>query len=390
MWNTARWLLGILLGLLLVILWLREPAAPAPATVAPQASPEREPRGQPSRAPLAAHAPESIEAAASQAAPQGDPLVLANNQGAEYLKAGDLDAALERFEHCHAQDPEREVFRSNLSEALLRSALRSYGEHDLEGALGSLQRAVQLDVTRPQLQQLLARWLAEEELELDHWSVGSELLELSYDVHRPDLRESAPWIMEHLERVYGDLQLWFGVDPVRDLGLPKIRVVLYGDQGFDRLTGLGDWASGVFDGVVRIAVGERMAELPRWRQTMAHELVHAYIFALGGNGVPGWLNEGLAQLLESERPELERARRILGSQRFALADLKESLASWSDLTQIPKAYAQSLLFVELIRFEHGTEALRRMIVGCKSGHDPAEVFEGYAQVPLDSLLEFLR
>ena len=69
---------------------------------------------------------------------------------------------------------------------------------------------------------------------IDHWTESSDLLELSYDVKRPDLLNSSRLVMDHLERAYGDLHLWFGVDPVRELGVNKIRVVLYGDEQFDR------------------------------------------------------------------------------------------------------------------------------------------------------------
>jgi len=311
-----------------------------------------------------------------------DPLVLANNRGAELLLEGDLSAALAKFEACYGERPTSDVFRSNLGETLLRLALDRYAQAQFDPALGFLARAEELLPERAVLPRLHARWQQEAELELNHWSQGSDLIELSFDVTRPDLLAASDVVLQHLERSYGDLALWFGMDPIRDLGSPRFRVVLYDDAQFEALTGLGDWAAGVFDGVIRIAVGSDLSDKAHWRQTTSHELVHAFNYALAGSRVPGWLNEGLAQLLETEHPDLERARRQLGARRFPLAELRDSLATWTDSAEIARAYAQSLLLVAQIRHEQGAEVLRQMLLECKAGKAPADTYQDICGVPL--------
>ena len=166
----------------------------------------------------------------------------------------------------------------------------------------------------------------------------------------------------------------------------KIRVVVYDRAEFDRLTGLGDWAGGVFDGVIRVALDDLASERGRWERVLRHELAHAFVRVVGGDGVPGWLNEGLAQLLEEENaPNVALARaQIAGEELFALERLKESLATWTDAGEIARAYAQSLVFVAYLRDAAGEDALLALLASCRQG-SPAEL----AGVPLETHLAHL-
>src|SRR5206468_3284909 len=132
--------------------------------------------------------------------------------------------------------------------------------------------------------------------------------ELSFDTDREDILHHSHEVLEYLEESYEDLVRWFGTDPFAKG--PRIRVVLYRRADFDRMTGLGDWAAGVFDGVVRVSL-EDLAAGQAWRAVLVHELVHAFVQSLGGPAVPGWLNEGLAQLLEHRPDAVPRLRERL-------------------------------------------------------------------------------
>jgi len=316
-----------------------------------------------------------------------------NNEATLLLAEGQLTQAVEMFESCYAALPERNVFRHNLAETLVRLAREEYAERELEPALEHLGRAAELGSDREDagaLQRLLERWRSELELEANHWTEGSDLFELSYDTDREDLLRNAQRVLDHLERAYEKLRLWFGQDPVREGNRPRIRVVLYSAEEFDRITGLGDWAGGVFDGVVRISVRDLDAEEERWQRVMTHELVHAYVRAVGGPDVPGWLNEGLAQLLEQERPPVDTAlQKIVGERWFPLDELTGSLASWSDRDAILRAYAQSLVMVQHIAQDYGEQALLVMVSGCVDGTPVGDSFEAWTQVPLDFVLERL-
>ena len=321
-----------------------------------------------------------------------DPLIALNNQGIDALEAGDLEAAITLFEECVAADPEQAVYRRNLAESLARAAQRQREENEFADALASLARAVEVAPEREDLAQLLARWTTEAEIEESHWVDRSIHFALSYDGQRRDVLHGYQRVLDLLEEAYADLRDEFGIDPVT-LSDPRLKVVLYHPENFDALTGLGDWAGGVFDGVIRVPVQNLDAELGHLREVLRHELSHAFTRSAGGRGVPGWLNEGLAQLFEGPSAEdVARARQRLaihtgsGGELFALDSLRGSLASWSDRSEIELAYAQSLAFVEHIERTYGRSQLLALITGVEAGAELAEVFQERNLVSLERAL----
>ena len=82
---------------------------------------------------------------------------------------------------------------------------------------------------------------------------------------------------------------------------PKsIPVVLYSGEQFRDITRSPQWAAAAFDGIIRVPMrgaGEKGEDLDR---VLAHEFSHALIRSLATRGLPTWLNEGLASVLESD------------------------------------------------------------------------------------------
>ncbi len=320
-----------------------------------------------------------------------------NNDAAILLGDGQLEAAVAAFAECVGAQPSNDIYRGNLGEALMRLARRQYDERELDLALETFDRALPLLATRDDsdaLRELRARWEDERDVESNHWTEGSDLFELSYDTDREDILHHSQRVLDHLEHEYDALRAWFAADPVREKKSERIRVVLYRRSDFGRLTGLGDWAGGAFDGVVRIPVEDLVAEEGRWQLVVTHELVHAFVHALAGPTVPGWLNEGLAQFLERRDGDAraratQRAKARLGTTRYGLERLQGSLATWDDADAIGRAYAQSLLLVQRIATDYGDEALRRMVLDCARSVAPDVTFEEWTNVPLEFVLERL-
>jgi tetratricopeptide (TPR) repeat protein len=315
-----------------------------------------------------------------------------NNRARGLLEAGRLAEAVELFAACHAAVPGDDVFRRNLAEARFRLATQVYADGDLEGGIAELALAVEAAPERQELVDLLERWRRELELADGDTVAPGSYFHVEYDGGRTDLVAHAQEVLDFLEGggrygegAYETLRGVFRADPVLENG-EKIRVVIYDRAEFDRLTGLGDWAGGVFDGVIRVAVDDLQRERPRWERILRHELVHAFVREVGGRDVPGWLNEGLAQLHEEDSPDLAGARTALaGAELFPLEDLQESLATWNDPDAIARAYAQSLAFVAFLREHVGDGGLAALLTGCREGKKPAEI----AGVPLETYLSDL-
>lgn len=308
-----------------------------------------------------------------------------NAMGIRALDAGEADRAVGLFEQCVRGVPDEPIFRSNLAESLARRALRRRErEWPCAPCMADLERAATLAPEREDLAQLWKRWQTEAELERDFWRESSQHFDLAYDGERSEILHGSHRILEELESAYGDLALWFDVLPVEG-GKGRIPVVLYRREGFDALTGLGEWAGGAFDGTVRIPIGDLAREERALASVLRHELAHAFVMKSGGRKVPGWLNEGLAQWLELERePALERARATLeGAERFTLEELSGSLANFEDSAEVARAYAQSLLAVDRLVEQYGERIPFALVAACKEGRTPAEEFQKLTRVPLE-------
>jgi hypothetical protein len=125
-------------------------------------------------------------------------------------------------------------------------------------------------------------------------------------------------------------------------------VVLYTVQQFRDITRAPDWAGGVYDGQIRVAVKGALEHPEELDRVLAHEFVHAVVAQTGGQDVPLWINEGLATVFESDG--IEWARRVLADApaRIGLERLHGSFRRFEDAA-VTVAYAES------------TVAVRRMI-----------------------------
>lgn len=321
---------------------------------------------------------------ASDAEPEFDWRAL-NNAAVEALGEDDPARAVELLERCLEAAPGEAIVRRNLAQALVELALFERADRPpCRDCVDLLARALELAPERADVRSLHAKWRSEAEVEADFWSESSLYFDLSYDGSRDDLLADSFKLLNLLDQEYAELRDLFGADPVV-AGGPRIPVVLYRREGFDAVTGLGDWAGGAFDGTVRIPISDGTSVTsPALKRVLRHELVHAFVHAVAGRDVPGWLNEGLAQWLEPDASRAVDAAReaLAGDGSFTLAELEGSLATWDDPEQIALAYAWSLVLCDTVADDWGDRVLFRMVVGCAEGRSPAETFERATNVEL--------
>ena len=352
---------------------------------------------EPDRAPVAESAGRVAAPSAEPSVLEDDPWVLRNNEAVELLEQGQAARAAELFEACLAERPDDAVFRKNLGEALVARALAEHDEGRLREAVGSLERALELLDERPLLAEMLERWRTSHDLEEGFVRLENEHFELSFDGAREELLLSDWEVLKVLEDAYFELQLLFRRDPFREAadagggGLPKIQVTLYRREEFAAVTGLGDWAGGVFDGRVRVPVEHFGHERGRLTEVLHHELAHWFVRELGGRDVPGWLNEGLAQWVEPGRARSVAAARarLAGSEPFPLAKLAGSLGRWKDPASIRRAYAESLALVDRVATHYGESLLWQMLAAEREGPGAEEEFREATGVELAVVLDDL-
>jgi hypothetical protein len=220
------------------------------------------------------------------------------------------------------------------------------------------------------------------------WTDETEHFQVSYDGARSELLGGASVLTNALESAYQQYGELFGFYPV-EAGRPKIRVVLYRRDGFHEATGMGHWAGGLYDGTVRVPVDDLKREKSALVRVLRHELAHAFVHAGGGSGVPGWLNEGIAQRLEFDsmahaQTTLEKTRRDLhGVELIPLSALGGALGDLKDEAKIAQAYRQAIAFVGWIERQYGDHVPYQLVVKSKTGGGVPRAFELATGVKLD-------
>ena len=120
----------------------------------------------------------------------------------------------------------------------------------------------------------------------------------------------------------------------------SVEVVLYTSQQFRDITRGPAWAGGLYDGRIRVPVKGALEQIGDLERVLIHEYVHAIVANLAGRGVPAWVNEGLAVVLEPGG--LALAERVIAAARSRppLRQLHTGFGGLPD-AQAQLAYAES-------------------------------------------------
>lgn len=358
-------------------------------------------RETPVRPELAAPAPAlAPEVAASGPDPVSEPVAFderpydLNDQAIVALEDGRFDEAIEWLEEAATARPDVPTFGANLGEAYLRRARAGEGGpaaavEDFEAALERIDDPDR----RALIEELLERHRRIRDEERDFVVEPTLHFTFRYDGSREGLSDGVDRLKVLLEDTYQEFGERFGRRPV-EAGEGRIEVILYDAEGFDSVTGLGDWAGGVFDGKIRVPVEDLRSELrfARVKSVLRHETAHAFSHSIGGAAVPSWLNEGVAQWLEEparRESAVEIARAKLGaSALFPLSRLDGNLVGWEDRAEVARAYDQALAFVDHLSVQYGADLVFSMIAACREGGvgGAAEHFRERTLVELDAVL----
>lgn len=164
-------------------------------------------------------------------------------------------------------------------------------------------------------------------------------------------------VLEILEAAYYDIGAKLQAYPKR-----QISVTLLAKEDFFDITGSPDWASGLYEGQIKIPV--QGADRQQLKKVLYHEYVHAVLFDRIGPSCPWWFNEGLAQYLSDRVAEetapniavsddVEQVGNTMLSELGGVLNLDENTAS--------KAYRSALTGVQYLTRSYGEANLQRII-----------------------------
>lgn len=189
-------------------------------------------------------------------------------------------------------------------------------------------------------------------------------------------------ILQTLETHYNELGSELDLYPRE-----TVTVVIYGKQPFFDVTQAPKWSRGLNDGTLRIPVEGLRSMTPELSRVLKHELTHSFLTLLTYGRCPGWLHEGMAQLLEPA--ELGLRGRLLSAafskgQYVPLQQLRGSFTGYNG-DQARMAYAESLAVVEYVRSRYGLSALQQILKRIAGGSSAEEALQTVISQDYDQL-----
>jgi tetratricopeptide (TPR) repeat protein len=265
-----------------------------------------------------------------------------------YLALGNLHAARATAQRAIQFDA-----RNARSRALLGDALAALG--DREGAEAEYRRSLVLQAD-PEIERKLS-----EVAPAPVAPTRGAQFRIRYDgsVNEP----MGLAVLGSLDTAYGEYSTRLGFHPT-----DPVTVVLQTEAAFqDART--PDWAAGINDGTIRVAVRGLDVVTPRLTAVLRHELAHSFVATRTGGNCPTWLQEGISQWLEGgdpSRQDAELAERAKEGRLHSLLSLEGPFQGLEE-REVYQAYAESLSAVAHILRKRGEAGLVRLLAALADG-----------------------
>jgi tetratricopeptide (TPR) repeat protein len=259
-----------------------------------------------------------------------------------------------------------------LGEILYRAA-------DLSGAIGVYEQALARAPGEARLTARLEAWRREAAVH----DTFSTRIATHFNIlfEGPADQPMAARVSEMLEAIYWQVGGAIGAYP-KDI----LTVVLYSKEQFRDVTQSPSWAGGLYDGRIRVPVAGRVDE-KALRRVLAHEFTHAVVYSVAPRGVPQWLNEGLALLMErgGDAPPSAPAEGDLPS----LTKLEGSFARLSP-EEARAAYATSGAAAQALLDRAGPMVINNLLMNLGNGMKFDDAFERAALMPYSAFKDTWR
>jgi tetratricopeptide (TPR) repeat protein len=277
-----------------------------------------------------------------------------------HLQGKDADARLQLTRALAAQP--------SLTAASILLGQILYASGDLTGAIAVYEQAVTHAPDDGRLVTALEKWRREAAV---HETFSTrEATHFTIRFEGPPDQPLATRVSELLESVYWQVGGALGLYPS-----DVLTVILYSKEQFRDVTQSPSWAGALYDGRIRVPVGGRIDD-KSLRRVLSHELTHAIVHSIAPRGVPVWLDEGIAQLMEQGTP----APLPSGAPVPPLRALEGSFSRLSP-EDAKLAYATSAAAAQALLDRAGPMVIVNLLTYLGSGMRFEEAFERAALMP---------
>lgn len=215
----------------------------------------------------------------------------------------------------------------------------AYSQGDLDLAIKSYERVVKLAPGNRSIYQQLEEW--KKEATLHNSFAARPTARFTVMFEGPEQQAIAARVSTALEAAYARVGRTLNTYPS-----DTVTAILYTRQQFRDITKSPSWAAAAYDGRIRIPVMGALKNPAELDRIVTHEYVHALVQQMFPR-VPGWLNEGLATLMESGDRTWLTARLRAAGELIPLNGLDEAFRT-GDGDEALLAYAQSYVGTRIL------------------------------------------
>jgi len=246
----------------------------------------------------------------------------------------------------------------------------AYNNDNYHEARNAWNKALALDPGLPDARMLLSRLEKDRSVEEGFKEKRHPHFHVKFAAAHSE--ELADGVADILDAAYDEVGRDLDVYP--DAAIP---VIVYPRSRLRQLDYFPDWAAGTYDGKIRI--GEDIWHKKSYlKAVLYHEYAHVLVYILGGNNVPLWLNEGIAEYTAKrfkDKAHRRSRKRLLqqAAEQKALFSIDVLAAmNVASLSQLPGrhiqlVYAQSESFVTYLIENYSLYDMRTILVRLGSG-----------------------
>lgn len=231
-----------------------------------------------------------------------------------------------------------------------------YAGQQLQRAKKAWEKAKRLNPSLPGLDDRMQKLHNEFAVEKQFDRVGGHHFDLRFQDQID--RSTAFDLRGALDQARGEVGRDFNYWPRR-----PIVVLIYSEEGFAKVRRGPDWATGLYDGKIRVPFPSNAAAQDAVKTTLYHEYTHAVIHDITHNKCPVWLNEGIAvyQEARTRQPNLAPLQAALRKDQLMPISSLDAAFKSRDANVAGLAYQQSYSMVAFLVEKYRFFRVRKLL-----------------------------